>query len=109
MVEAEVDDLLADGVVATGEVVRGILLTGDQLLRVEQLTVGAGAHLVNDGGLEVDEDRAGDVLTSTRLGKEGVESIVTTADGLVGGHLAIGLDAVLEAEELPAGVTDLDT
>ena len=29
-----------DGVVAAGEVVRGILLTGDQLLRVEELTVG---------------------------------------------------------------------
>ena len=28
---------------------------------------------------------------------------------LVGGHLPIGLDAVLEAVELPAGVADLAT
>ena len=45
-VEDEVDDLLADGVVATGVVVGGVLLAGDQLLRVEQLTVGAGADLI---------------------------------------------------------------
>merc|ERR1719224_238551 len=38
-VQDQVHDLLANRVVATGEVVRGILLTGDQLLRVEQLTV----------------------------------------------------------------------
>ena len=30
---------LTDGVVAAGEVVGGILLTGDQLLRVEELAV----------------------------------------------------------------------
>ena len=29
-----------DGVVTTGEVVGGVLLTGDQLFRVEELTVG---------------------------------------------------------------------
>ncbi len=28
---------------------------------------------------------------------------------LVGRHLPIGLDAVLEAEQFPAGVSDLDT
>ena len=36
----EKESALTDGVVAAGEVVRGILLTGDQLLRVEELTVG---------------------------------------------------------------------
>jgi len=38
-VEAEVDDLLADRVVAAREVVGGVLLAGDELLRVEQLAV----------------------------------------------------------------------
>jgi len=84
----EVDDLLADGVVATGEVVGGVLLAGDELLRVEELPVGAGADLVDHGGLEVDEHRAGDVLARTGLGEEGVEGIVAATDGLVGGHLA---------------------
>ena len=35
-------------------------------------------------------------------------TIVTSADRLVRGHLAIGLDAVLQAVELPAGIAELD-
>ena len=46
---------------------------------------------------------------STGLGEEGVERIITATDGLVGGHLAIRLDTVLEAVKLPATVTDLAT
>jgi len=49
------------------------------------------------------------VLAGTSFGEKGVESVVATTDGLVGGHLAIGLDTVLEAVKLPAGVTDLAT
>eukprot|EP00760_Papus_ankaliazontas_P018112 PhM_4_TR17429/c0_g1_i1/m.78134 len=108
-VEAEVDDLLADRVVAAGVVVGGVLLAGDQLLGVEQLAVRARADLVHDGGLEVEEHGAGDVLAGARLGEEGVEGIVLDADGLVGGHGAVRLDTVLEAVQLPAGVTRLDT
>ena len=108
-VEAEVNNFLTDGVMTTGEVVGGILLTGDELLWVEELSVGAGSDLIDDGGLEIEEDSAGDVLASTSLGEEGVESVVTATDGLIGRHLTVRLDTVLEAEELPAGVTDLDT
>lgn len=43
------------------------------------------------------------------LAEEGVERVITTADGLVGRHLTVGLDAMLETVQLPAGVTDLDT
>jgi hypothetical protein len=49
------------------------------------------------------------VLASTSLREKGVEGVITAADGLVGRHLAIRLDAVLEAVKLPAGVTGLDT
>ena len=108
-VEAEVNNLLTDGVVTTGEVVGGILLTRDELLWVEELSVGAGSDLIDDGRLEIEEDSAGDVLASTGLREEGVESVVTATDGLIGGHLTVRLDTVLEAEELPAGVTNLDT
>lgn len=44
-------------------------------------------------------------LTSFR--EEGVESIIAATDGLVRGHLSIGLDAVLEAVQFPASVTYL--
>ena len=94
-VEHEVDDLLADGVVAAGVVVGRILLAGDELLRVVQLAVGAGADLVDHGRLEVDEDGAGHVLARAGLGEEGVEGVIAAANRLVRGHLAVGLDAVL--------------
>jgi len=108
-VEAEIDDFFTNGVVTSGEVVGGVLFTRDELLWMEELSVGSGSDLIDDGWLEIEEDGSWDVLTSTSLGEEGVESIITTTDGFVGWHLTIWLDAVLEAEELPAGVTNLDT
>ena len=45
-----------DGVMAPGVVVGCVLLSGDQLLRVEQLAVRALPDLVDDARLEVDED-----------------------------------------------------
>lgn len=48
-VQDQVDDLLADGVVAAGVVVGRVFLPGDQLLRVEELPVGPRAHLVCGG------------------------------------------------------------
>ena len=107
-VEDEVYDLLSDGVVAASVVVGSILLAGDDLLGVVQLAVRSRADFIAHGGLEVDEDSTGNVLSRTSLGKEGVERIVSAADRVVTGHLAIRLDAVLEAVELPARVTDLD-
>ena len=108
-VEAEINDFLTDGVMSSGEVVGGILFTGDELLWMEELSVGSGSDLIDNGWLEIEEDSSWDVLTGTSLGEEGVESVVTTTDGFIGWHLTVWLDTVLEAEELPAGVTDLDT
>ena len=45
-VQDEIDDLLSDGVVATGVVVGSIFLSGNQLFGVEQLTVGSGTDLI---------------------------------------------------------------
>merc|ERR1719377_87203 len=89
------------------EVVRGVLLAADELLRVEQLAVSARADLVNHGRLQVDEHRAGHVLAGASLGEEGVERVIAATDRLVRRHLAVRLDPVLQAEQLPASVTDL--
>ncbi|KAF1771605.1 hypothetical protein GCK72_003432 [Caenorhabditis remanei] len=102
-----VDELLSDGVVSTGVVVGGIFLSGDHLLWMEQLLVGSSADLVNDGWLEIDEDRSWHVTAGSGVGEEGGEGLA-----LVGGlcwHGSIGLDSVLEAVELPARVSDLDS
>ena len=103
----QVHNLLADGVVAASVIVGSVFLTGDQLLGVVQLAVRAGADLVHDSGLEVHEHSARHVLAGTSLGEERVEGVVAAADRLVRRHLAVRLDAMLEAEEFPGGVTDL--
>ena len=108
-VEAKINDFFTNGVVTSGEVVGSIFLTRDELLWMEELSVGSGSNLIDNGWLEIEEDSSWDMLTRTSLGEEGVEGIITTTNGFVGWHLTIWLDSVLEAEELPAGVTDLDT
>jgi hypothetical protein len=108
-IEAEIDDLFSDGVMSSGEVVGSIFFTGDKLFWMEQLSVGSGSDLIDNGWLEIEEDSSWDVLTGTGLREEGVEGIITTTDRFIGWHLTVRLDSVLEAEELPAGVTDLDT
>jgi hypothetical protein len=108
-VQAEVDDFFTNGVVTSGEVTGGVFLTGDQLFGVEQLSVGSGSDFIDHSGFEIEEHASGHVLAGTSFGEESVESIITSTDSLIGGHLTIRLNAVFEAEELPAGVTDLDT
>ena len=65
--------------------------------------------LTNDGWLEIYKHGSRDVLASPGLTEEGVEGVITTTNGLVTGHLAIRLDTMLQAVQLPAGITDLDT
>ena len=108
-IEAEIDDFFTNGVMSSGEVVGSIFFTGDELLWMEELSVGSGSDFINNGWLEIEEYGSWDVLTSTSLGEEGVESVVTTTDGFIGWHLTVRLDSVLKAEEFPAGVTNLDT
>jgi len=88
-------------------VVRVSYLASDELLRVEELSVGASPDLINHRGLQVNKDSPGHMLACTSFGKEGVEGVISTANGLVRGHLAIRLDAVLQAVELPAGIANL--
>jgi hypothetical protein len=49
------------------------------------------------------------VLASTSLREEGVEGIVTASNRLVTWHLTIWLNTMLQAEQLPACITNLDT
>jgi len=108
-VQHEVNHLLSYCVVTTSIVVSGIFLARDELFRVVQLAVGTSAYFIKRSGLEINHDTARNVLASSCLGEEGVERIVTAANGLVRRHLAVRLDSVLKAVKLPAGVSGLDT
>ncbi len=66
-----------------------------------------GADLIHHRRLQIHKDGPGHVLSSPGLGEEGVEGVVPSPQGLVGGHLPVGLDAMLQAVELPAGVANL--
>jgi hypothetical protein len=84
-VQREIDDFLADGVVAPRVVVRRVFLAVDDLLRMEELALRAGSDLIDDGGLDVDEDGARNMLAGARLREEGVEGVVAHTDGLSDG------------------------
>jgi len=108
-VQAKVDDFFTNGVVSSGEVVGGVFFSGDQLFRVEQLSVGSGSDFINNGGFKIKEDSSGDVFSSSSFTEESVEGIISSSNGLVRGHLSVRLDSVFQTEKFPAGVTDLDT
>lgn len=76
---------------ASGEVIGGVFFAADELLRVEQLTVGSGPHLIDDGGFQIQEHGAGDVLSGSGFTEESVEGVVSASDGFVTRHLTIRL------------------
>ena len=48
------------------------------------------------------------MLSSTGLREERGEGVIATHE-LVRGHVSVGLDAMLQAVELPTGVSNLDS
>ena len=72
LIQNLVNHLLADGVVATSVVVRGILLASDHLLGVEERAVSTGADLIDNIGLEIAVNGTGNVaaLACERLKKK---------------------------------------
>lgn len=96
-----VDHLLANGVVATSIVVGSVLLTADQLLRVEELAVGTGSDLINWRWVEVNEERTGNMLATARLGEEGFEG------AWVANILGVGVGATIKAKTVLQEIADL--
>jgi hypothetical protein len=108
-IQNHVDELFTNGIVSSSVVVGGILFTGDQLFWVEQLSVGTGSDFIDNSWLQINEYGSWNVFASASFGEEGVERIITTANGFIGRHLSVWLDSVLEAVELPTGITHLDS
>ena len=76
---------------------------------MEELSVSSSSNFINDCWLEIKEDGSWDVLSSSSLREESVEGIITSTDGFIRWHLTIRLNTVFKTEELPAGVTNLNT
>ena len=84
-------------------------LSGDELFRVEELSVGSSPHFINNSWLQVQEHCSRNVFSSPGLAEEGVEGVITTSDSLVRGHLTIRLDTVLQTVQFPTSISDLYT
>ena len=91
-----VDHLLSNGIVTTGVVVGGILLTTDQQLRVEKVAVFTSSDLVDRRGVEIDEQRSRNMLAAAGLSEEGLERTGVTNIGSIGVRSTVGAEAVLE-------------
>lgn len=50
---------------------------------MEKLTISSGSDLINDCGLQIEENTSRNVLTSTCLTEEGVEGIIASSDCFV--------------------------
>jgi hypothetical protein len=82
---------------ASGIVVGGILLSGDELFRMKELTISSGPDLINNSWLQINKDSSRNMLAGSGFREEGVERVVAGSNGLVGGHLTVGLDAMFQA------------
>ena len=98
-VKNKINNLLSNGVVTTSIVVGSILLSSDELFRVEELTISSHSDLINDSWFQIHKDSPGNMLATASLSKEGVERIIMSSNGLVRGHLAIRLDSMFKAVE----------
>jgi hypothetical protein len=87
--------------VTTGVVVGCVFLAGDQLLGMVQVAVGTSADLINASGLQIHNEGTGNELSGTSLSEKGLERVILNGSTL--GLLTIGLNSVLEAEELQSG------
>jgi hypothetical protein len=96
LVQSTVQDLLANSVVTTSIVVGSILLTTDQKLRVEELSVVTSANLIDWGRVQVDEDGTRNVFAAASLCEDGIE-LARVVERLCGGiWTTILLETVLK-------------
>jgi len=91
--------------VTTGVVIRSILLSVDDGLRVLKGAVTSGTDRVTHGWLEINHDSTRDVLSALGLREEGVEGSVLNSWGFIARHGTFLGDAMLKAVKLPAAVT----
>ena len=63
-VQNKIHNLVADGVMVASKIVGSIFFPGDKLFRVKELTIGSSAHFVSNGGLQINEETPGEVLSA---------------------------------------------
>mgnify|MGYP003957588509 CR=1 FL=1 len=113
-VEDGVDELSTFSVVTLGPVVASTGLSEDEVVRAEDLAVGTSANGVHGAGLQVHEDGAGNVASTSGFVEVDVDAFeLEIGVSLVGSG---GINSVFVADDLPefgadlvAALTALDT
>ena len=103
----ELKKKVGDGEIPSGRWEMGHKIVGDG--RWSTWCSPPGEVLTDYSWLQIHEHSSGNVFSRTSVAEERVEQVVTATNCLVAGHLAIRLDSVLQAVQLPAGVADLDS
>jgi len=65
LVQNLIDELFANGIMATSVVVGGVLLSSDHLFRVEKAAIGTSSDLIDNIGFEIAVDGARDIFSLT--------------------------------------------
>ena len=65
--------------------------------------------LTDNSGFQVYEDSTRNVFSRSSFAEKGVKGIITTADGFVARHLAIRLNSMLQAVQLPTSISNLNS
>ena len=84
-------------------------LSCNELLRMEELSVGSSPHFVNNSWLQVKEHSPRNMFPGSSLAEERIEGVITTSYSLVRRHLAIRLDTMLQTIKFPTSISDLHT
>ena len=65
--------------------------------------------LTDNRRFQINENGAWNVFSRSGLAEKRVEGIVSSADSLVAGHLAIRLNSMLQAVQLPTSISNLNS
>merc|ERR1712223_2122762 len=94
---------------STSIVVGSIFLAGNQLFRVEELTISSGTDFVNDGGFQINKYGSWYMFPRSSFREKGIEGVISTSDSFVRRHLSIRLDSMFQAIKFPTGIAHLAT
>ena len=102
-----IDQFSAFGVVSLGPIVAGAGLSKDEVIRAEDLAVGAGSNAIHGPWLQIHQHSPRNVPSSRSLIVVHVYPLQLDIGGHISGELSGGIDPVLVADHFPEFGTDL--
>lgn len=108
LVENKINHFLSNSVMPASIVVCGVFFASDQLLWMKELSVGASTDFIYNSWLQIHKNGSRDMFSSSSFAEKRVEGVVSSTDGLVARHLAIRLNSMFQAVQLPTSISNLN-